>query len=203
MIESSSPPQAFSLQRLVAGDREEFAAFVEATSPAIFRLTLRMLNDPQDAEDALQETYLKAMRALPNFEGRSSLTTWLYRIAVNEALMLLRKRHPQVAIAEEHQEDEEDAFPAMQIVDWCCLPESELVSEEARQAIQAAIAKLPANLRTVFILRDLQQLSIRETAEALDLTEANVKVRLLRARLRMREELSGYYAERMQEGLKS
>ena len=200
MSEQTAPSQEFSLDRLRAGDRVELSRFVEETSPAIYRLALRILNDPQDAEDALQETYLKAMRALPNFEGRSSLTTWLYRIAVNEALMLVRKRRPTVPVEDEPGDDDEDAGAGMQIVDWCCLPESELASAEAKRFINKAIARLPETLRTVFVLRDVEGLSIKETAEALELTEMNVKTRLLRARLKMREALSGYYGERMQEG---
>jgi len=200
MSEQTAPSQEFSLDRLRVGDREELSRFVEETSPAIYRLALRILNDPQDAEDALQETYLKAMRALPNFEGRSSLNTWLYRIAVNEALMLVRKRRPTVPVEDEPGDDDEDAGAGMQIVDWCCLPESELASAEAKSFINKAIARLPETLRTVFVLRDIEGLSIKETAEALELTEMNVKTRLLRARLKMREALSGYYGERMQEG---
>jgi RNA polymerase sigma-70 factor (ECF subfamily) len=201
MSKAAESSQAVSLELLQAGDRVEFARFVEATSPAIYRIALRILNDPQDAEDALQETYLKAMRALSNFEGRSSLTTWLYRIAVNEALMMVRKRRPEVPVEDEPDEEDEDAGHAMQIVDWCCLPESELVSVEAKNFINKAIDRLPEKLRTVFVLRDVEGLSIKETADVLELTEMNVKTRLLRARLKMRAALSGYYGERMQEGL--
>ena len=201
MSEDKAPIQKFSLDRLRAGDRVEFARFVEETSPAIYRLALRILNDPQDAEDALQETFLKAMRAIASFEGRSSLTTWLYRIAVNEALMMVRKQRPQIRVEDEPEDEEGEAGQGMQIVDWCCLPERELVSDEARRFINKAIADLPENLRTTFVLRDVEGLSIKETSEALEISEMNVKTRLLRARLKMRESLSSYYAERMQEGL--
>src|SRR5690349_20215854 len=85
-----------SVEALKAGDRVEFARFVEQHSPHIYRLALKILSDPQDAEDVLQETFIKALRALPSFEGRSSLSTWLYRIAVNEALMHVRKHKPEV-----------------------------------------------------------------------------------------------------------
>lgn len=200
MSEQTEHSQQVSLDRLRAGDRAEFGRFVEATSPAIYRLALRILNDPRDAEDVLQETYLKALKALPAFEGRSSLNTWLYRIAVNEALMLVRKRHPTVPVTEEpEEEDEGELGQGMQIIDWCCLPENELVTGESKRSINQAIASLPHNLRTVFLLRDVEGLSIRETAQALEISEMNVKTRLLRARLKMREALSTYYAERMQE----
>ena len=97
----------FSLSALRAGDRAEFARLVEEYSNRIYRLALKILNDPQDAEDVLQETFIKALRALPSFEGRSSLSTWLYRIAVNEALMLVRKRRPDSVSIEMEQDDGE------------------------------------------------------------------------------------------------
>lgn len=201
MDKATGATQEISLERLKQGDRAEFGRMVEQTSPAIYRLALRILGDSHEAEDALQETYIKALKALPEFEGRSSLSTWLHRIAVNEALMILRKRRPDLGIADEPEEDEPDQPAGLQIVDWCCLPESEMMSAETRRFVNQAIANLPGKLRQVLILRDIEGLSIRETAEALGITEMNVKTRLLRARLRMREELSGYFGERLQEGL--
>ncbi len=186
------------LEALRRGDRAEFAHLVDATSAAIYRLGLKMLNDPQDAEDVLQETYLKALRALPTFEGRSSLSTWLHRIAVNEALMILRKRRPVVPIEEEASEEDEVSEP-VQIVDFSQMPERELLSSEAQRFLDGAIQRLSPGLRSVFLLRDVEGLSIKETAEALNLTEMNVKTRLLRARLKLREELSGYFTERLSE----
>jgi len=187
----------FSLDALKAGDRSEFARLVDAYSTPVYRVALRILNNPEDAEDVLQETFLKAMRSLPGFEGRSRLSTWLYRIAVNEALMLLRKRRPEVSI--EHDEDEEGISEPHQIIDWCCLPERELLSAESRAFLNRAIQLLPENLKVVFLLRDIEGLSIKETAAALNLTETAVKTRLLRARLRLREILSTYYGEKLTE----
>jgi RNA polymerase sigma-70 factor, ECF subfamily len=196
-----------SIEALKAGDREAFARLVDETSGHIYRVALQILGDEQDAEDVLQETFIKAFRALPEFEGRSSLTTWLYRIAVNEALMLVRKRKAQgpVNAAQTVSVDETDPFDpeaeseGMEIVDWCCLPEGELLSSETRRFLDQAIQKLPENLRVVFVMRDLEGLSIQETSEALGLSENNVKTRLLRARLRLRQELSVYFSEKMQE----
>ncbi len=190
---------SLSVEALRSGDRAEFARFVEAYSTQIYRLALRILSDPQDAEDGLQETFLKAYRSLPEFEGRSSLSTWLYRIAVNEALMLARKRKPDTVSIDEQAETAEGELEPMQITDWCCLPENELLSAEARRFLDQAIDRLPETLRVVFVLRDIQGLSIKETAEALELSETAVKTRLLRARLNLREQLSSYYSERMVE----
>lgn len=191
--------EMFSLEALKAGDMEEFARLVDAYSNNIYRVALKILNDPQDAEDVLQETFMKALRALPSFEGRSSLSTWLYRIAVNEALMLVRKRRANFVSIDAEREDDESDIEPVEIVDWCCLPEGDLLSAEARQFLDAAVQHLSPALRAVFVLRDLEGLSVKETADALNLTETAVKTRLLRARLKLREELSVYYAERMSE----
>lgn len=192
--------QAPSLEALKAGDRDAFARLVDQTSGHIYRVALQILGSEQDAEDVLQETYIKAYRALPGFEGRSSLTTWLYRIAVNEALMLVRKRSPQmVSVEEGSAADEEGNVGEMEIVDFCCLPEGEMLSSESRRFLDRAVKNLPANLRVVFVMRDMEGLSTQETAEALGLSENNVKIRLLRARLRLRQELSVYFGGKMME----
>jgi len=190
--------EMISLPALRAGDQREFARLVDIYSVRVYRLALKILNDPQDAEDILQETFLKIMRALPSFEGRSSLSTWIYRIATNEALMLLRKRKQGNSTLDDVKHDEsEEGERELQIIDWCCLPERELLSGEGRKFLDKAIESLPDLLKLVFILRDIEGLSIRETAEALNLTEVTVKTRLLRARLFLRDKLSTYYAERI------
>lgn len=188
----------FSLEALRAGDRAEFSKMVEAYSGKLYRLALKMLNHPQDAEDILQETFIKAFRHIKNFDGRSSLSTWLYRIATNEALMFLRRKNPQVVSidAPDSNGDEDDQEP-LNIVDWCCIPEQELLSDESRAYLDQAIARLPANLRSVFVLRDIENLSTLEAAEVLGLTETALKTRLSRARLRLREDLTLYYQDRL------
>jgi RNA polymerase sigma-70 factor, ECF subfamily len=190
---------SISLEALKAGDRQAFARLVDETSAHIYRVASQILGDAQDAEDVLQETYLKAFNSLANFEGRSSLSTWLYRIAINEALMLVRKRKPQtVSVDEGHADDDPDS-EGMEIVNWCCLPEGELLSSEARRFMDQAIQNLPDPLRVVFVMRDLEGLSIQETSQALNLSEANIKTRLLRARLQLRQDVSVYFGGKMQE----
>lgn len=189
-----------SLDALKSGDLGEFSRMVDLYSPRIYQLALKMLSDPQDAEDVLQETFIKALRALPGFEGRSSLSTWLYRIAVNEALMMVRRQKGETISIDEEREDADGEMEPVQIVDWCCLPEQEMESVETRRFLDQAVSALSPALRAVFILRDVQGLPVRETAEALQISEAAVKTRLLRARLQMREGLSVYFSERMEQG---
>lgn len=200
---TKSAETALSLEALRAGDRQEFARLVETYSGPLYRLALKMLGNVQDAEDVLQNTFLKALQHLPEFEGRSSLSTWLYRIAANEALMLLRRRRPETSVSDLFAENEDDDIETpKQFVDWCCLPEEELLSSEARRYLEEAIQRLPPKLRVVFLLRDIEGLSIQETSQILQLSEAAIKTRLLRARLHLREQLSAFYAERLREKAK-
>jgi RNA polymerase sigma-70 factor (ECF subfamily) len=185
------------VDRLIAGDGQAFNELVDQTSAGIYGLGLRMLGNAQDAEDMLQETFLKAHNALRGFEKRSSLYTWLYRIATNEALMMLRRRKSEFHFDSEPVTQEE-AENGEEVVDWCCLPEKEFISEETRSELTRAAAKLSNALRMVFLLRDVRGFSTRETAEILQVNEEVVKTRLVRARVKLRDELSGYFRERLQ-----
>ncbi|MGW8225311.1 MAG: RNA polymerase sigma factor [Anaerolineales bacterium] len=189
-----------SLQALREGDRAEFAKLVEQYSPMIYRLGLKMLNNPQDAEDILQETFIKAYKHIGKFDGRSSISTWLYRIATNEALMSLRKKRPDMISFDVPSINESEPQEPLQIVDWCCLPEEEYLSSEGRLRLDEAAERLPESLRIVFVLRDIEGLSTRETAEVLDISEMAVKTRLSRARLRLREDLSTYFGKLAEKG---
>ena len=185
------------LEALKRKDKAAFAQLLDQNSEKIYRLALKMVGNVQDAEDILQETFIKAYNNIQQFEGRSKLSTWLYRIAVNESLMLLRKRQDNLTeIDAEIEKDNGDLIPR-QIIDWCCLPEKELMSSEAREHIKTAISHLSEANRATFLLRDVEGLSTREAAEALDISESAVKVRLMRARMQLREELTSFYAERM------
>jgi RNA polymerase sigma-70 factor (ECF subfamily) len=194
--ENKVETEGFSLEALQAGNPEEYSRLVDAYYSKIYRLAIRMLNQQQDAEDVLQETFLKAYRGLKSFDGRSKISTWLFRIATNEALMVIRRKHPEMVSIDEPVETEEGEQEPLQIIDWCCLPEEELLSEETRERLDAAVQKLPERLRVVFLLRDMNDLSTHETAEVLGLSDTAVKTRLSRARLRLREELSMYFGER-------
>lgn len=189
--------QTIDLEALRSGERHEFARLVEAYSPLIYRLAHKILENEQDADDVLQETFIKAFRHVGDFDGRSSIGTWLYRIATNEALMQLRRqKHVTVSIDETSDQDDEFQAPR-QIVDWCCLPEEEMMSVEARRHLEKAVHELPESLRVVFVLRDIEGLSTAEAAQVLNISEMALKTRLSRARLRLRELLSEYYAEKV------
>jgi RNA polymerase sigma-70 factor (ECF subfamily) len=168
---------------------------VERHSGTIYNLALRLMGNPQEAEEVLQETFISAFRGLDRFEGRSRLGTWLYRIAHNAALMRLRKRQPVTESLDEPAVTEDGDVLPRQLVDWSSLPDEVLLGKELRTVLDAALATLPESLRSVFVLRDIEGLSTAETAEALALTETNVKVRLHRARLALREKLSDYFAQ--------
>ena len=189
--------ETFSLEALNNSDPAEYARVVEIYSGYIYRLALKMLHNPQDAEDVLQETFIKAYRALPKFNGHSKVSTWLYRIATNEALMFLRKKKPDFISVEMPHKNAPGEQKPLQLVDWCCIPEDELASDEARPHLDLSIEKLSFALRSVFILRDVEGLSIKETAEILEISESAIKIRLHRARMQLREYLTSYYHEQM------
>ena len=195
MNEINTKAAILSMDALRSGQREEIAELVSIFMDPVYRLALRMTGNEQDAEDVTQETFIKVIRALPGFEGRSQLATWIYRIAMNESLMNLRKRKPGISQLEIDAEKDDDDGVEIEIVDWAAQPESELLNVEAKEELDRAITHLSENLRSVFTLRDLQGLSIEETSEVLGISVPNVKTRLLRARLKLRQELSLYYGE--------
>lgn len=194
MSQPSHDADAALIERLRAGDEAAYAQLVEENAARIYRLALRMMGNEADAEDVLQETFMSAFKAIDQFQARSSLSTWLYRIASNAALMRLRRKEPElVSVDEPIERDDGDLLPR-QFFDFCCLPEDDLLRDEARQEMARAIEDLPATLRSVFVLRDIEGLSTEETAEALNLSVPAVKSRLMRARLKLRERLSAYFA---------
>jgi RNA polymerase sigma-70 factor (ECF subfamily) len=194
---AASGDESDLIQRLRAGDKHACAECIDRHSAGVYRLALRMVSDPQEAEDIVQETFLSAFKAINSFEGRAGLGTWLYRIAYNTALMRLRKKQPlYVPIDAPTTPDEDDNLTTpVQLFDWCCLPETDFQTSEARTELERAIAELPETLRAVFVLRELEGLSTDETAQVLNVSVANVKVRLHRARLWLRERLAGYFTE--------
>lgn len=191
------------LTRIRAGDKAACALCIEEYGPGVYRLALRLMQNEADAEDVMQETFLNAFKAIDTFEGRSSLGTWLYRITYNNAMMRLRRPSPDTMSVDEALANGDTGLPLpRQFYDWCCLPEQDIQKDEVRQQLQAAIGTLSPALRSVFVLREGEGLSTRETAVALDVSEDVVKTRLRRARLQLREQLTAYFAEQHQPGAK-
>ena len=183
------------LQRARGGDFEAFSLLVDRFQRRVFAVSRRIVGNQHDAEDVTQQTFLSVMDHLGDFREESSVATWILRIATNHALKVLRKRRglPTVSI-DAPAGDEADSYAALPhpefIAQWRDEPSRLAQQREVRQLIETALAELPEKYRVVFVLRDVEGLSVKETAEALELTEANVKVRLLRARLDLRERLT-------------
>ncbi len=190
--------EAELLDGLRAGDAAAYRRLVELNSANVYNVALKLLGDEQEAEDVLQETFLNAFEAIDRFEGRSQLSTWLYRIAYNASLMRLRKRKQMTTFSldQPHGPDDDPLLESQHLVDWSTLPDDRLLNAEARAEMDRAIAELPETLRSAFVLRDIQGLSGAETAEILGITVQAVKNRLHRARLKLRDRLSDYFAER-------
>jgi RNA polymerase sigma-70 factor, ECF subfamily len=178
------------------GDTRAFDELVRRYRDKVYRLSFKILRNEDDAAEALQDAFLSAYRGLANFKAESTFSTWLYRITTNASLMKYRKRRDNMVSLEQSQNPGESS-EAMQIPDWSTQPLDELLDSETRQVMDEGKALLDEDLRTVFILRDEEGLSNAEVAEILDLSVAAVKSRLHRARLRLRDRLSRYFADRL------
>ncbi len=178
------------IARIQAGDKTACDECITLHSPALQRLLLRLLGNEQDAEDVLQETFLNAFRAIDSFEGRSSLSTWLYRIAYDAAMMRLRRPSAPTVSVEETL-NEMPGYVPRQLFDWCCLPEEtyDSADKQVQPELRQAIAAMPESLQTVFMLRELEGMSTEETAVTLDISTSAAKVRLHRARQWLRDAL--------------
>jgi RNA polymerase sigma-70 factor (ECF subfamily) len=173
-----------------AGSYEAFEELVNRYEKKIYRLGLNLTGNPEDAEDMLQETFLKAFEHLPDFREDARFYTWIVRIAINQGLMKLRKRRSSKEVQMEDISNDDGEVIPREFADWRRNPEQELERTELETILQNAARALPMTFRTVFFLRDVEGLSTEETAEMLNLSEGAVKARLFRARLRLREELS-------------
>jgi RNA polymerase sigma-70 factor, ECF subfamily len=175
------------------GDARAFTALVRRYEGKIFRLAQHITQNREDAEDVLQETFLKAYEHLDQFQGNSKFYTWIVRIAVNQSLMKLRKRRSDKTVSMDEGIDTGEDTVAREIAAWDESPEERYSREELNSILTAAIDSLAAPYRAVFVLRELEELSTEETAEALSLSVPAVKSRLLRARLQLRDKLTRYF----------
>ncbi len=184
------------VERAKMGDKAAFAQLVNTYSDRIYNLALRILRKKEDAEDVLQETFLTVLEKLDTFDGRSSFFTWVYRIATNASLMRLRKKKVVFQELSDHSDFQENVESRV-FIDWTQDPAANVFTGEVKNKIDEAINKLSDIYRSVFVLRDIEGLSIKETSAILGITEENVKIRLRRARQFLRDYLSDYFDERI------
>jgi RNA polymerase sigma-70 factor, ECF subfamily len=175
-----------------AGDPKAFEELVNRYEKKIFRLTMNITRNKEDAEDAMQDAFMKAYSHLHTFEEESRFYTWLVRIAANEALMRLRKRRANQFSLDEPIEGDDEIIPR-DIEDWGPSPEQRYAQSELHEILNKVIDQLSPEFRVVFVLRDVEGLSTEETASTLGISVAAVKSRLLRARLRLRQKLDRYF----------
>ncbi len=174
------------------GDISAFESLVNRYESKIFRLGMNITGNREDAEDVMQEAFLKAYQHLPEFEGNSRFYTWLVRIAVNQALMKLRKRRPNQVSLDEEIETGDDSF-FRDVEDWGPSPAERFEQTQLHEILNTAISELDPSFRIVFQLRDIEEMSTEETADVLHLSVPAVKSRLLRARLKLRQKLNRYF----------
>jgi RNA polymerase sigma-70 factor (ECF subfamily) len=175
------------------GDTRAFGELVRRYEGKIFRLAQHVTQNREDAEDVLQETFLKAYEHLDQFKGDSKFYTWIVRIAVNQALMKLRRRKTDKSVSLDETIDTGEDTITREIAAWDEDPEQRFSREELGEILDTAVESLEPPYRSVFVLRDIEELSTEETAEALNLSVPAVKSRLLRARLQLREKLTRYF----------
>jgi RNA polymerase sigma-70 factor, ECF subfamily len=182
-----------------AGDLAAFEGLTGRYEQRVYSLAMRMLRQEQDAEDVTQQTFLSALEHLDGFREEASFSTWLLRIATHAALKIIRKRKGLDMVSLEEATEEQDGYDSVPhpeyIADWRQSPEQLVPKNEMRRLLDEALAQLDEKHRLIFLLRDVEGFSVKETAETLDLSEANVKVRLLRARLQLRELLTKAFGD--------
>jgi len=181
------------VERARSGDTAAFTELVNRYERKIFRLAKHITQNDEDAEDVLQETFLKAYSHLDSFQGQSKFYTWIVRIGVNEALMKLRKRKSSKTVSLDEPTDTGEDTMVREIAVWDEDPEQKYSRDELREILDKAVDSLKPAFRTVFVLRDIEELSTEETASALDISVPAVKSRLLRARLQLREKLTKFF----------
>jgi RNA polymerase sigma-70 factor (ECF subfamily) len=175
------------------GDVGAFEQLIKKYDRNVFRIAQHITQNREDAEDVVQDAFLKAYQKLDQFQGNSKFYTWIVRIAVNEALMKLRKRKSDKLVSMDEDVETDEGTITREFADWSPNPEQQYNQAELNDILSRTIQGLPASFRTVFVLRDVEGLSTEETAEMLGLSVPAVKSRLLRARLQLRERLSRHF----------
>lgn len=180
------------VQATKIGEISAFDGLVRRYDRKVFRIAFHLTQNREDAQDVVQEAFLRAFQFLDQFQGNAKFSTWLIRIAMNQALMMLRKRRTGIEAANETVIDSNENLP-VDVADWAPSPEELYRSAELRDILRKTLQDLNVGLRMVFVLRDIEDLSLEQTAEVLGLTVSSVKARSRRARLQLRERLSKYF----------
>jgi len=192
-------PDAQLVQRAKAGDLDAFETLTTRYERRVYTLAFRIVRQEQDAEDVTQQTFLSLLEHLAGFREEASFSTWLFRIATHAALKVLRKRRGLDTVSLEEATEPQaghDTVPHPEfIADWRQSPEELVHRNETRRLLEEALDELDEKHRLVFLLRDVEGFSIKETADTLGVSESNVKVRLLRARLQLREKLTRLFGD--------
>jgi RNA polymerase sigma-70 factor (ECF subfamily) len=178
------------IRRVQAGEKQLFYELVKPYERRIYTAAFAILRNEAEAEDAAQEAVLKALTHIQQFRAEARFSTWLIQITVNEALMRRRKAHAEIMEPIGEREEDDGSYTPRDFADWREIPSEVLERKEIRQKLASAVAALAEKYREVFVLRDIQHLSIEDTAEALGISRASVKTRLLRARLMLRDLLA-------------
>ncbi|MBI1909400.1 MAG: sigma-70 family RNA polymerase sigma factor [Deltaproteobacteria bacterium] len=182
------------LEGLKKGMESAYRGLVEGYSDRLFRIISRFVRNPEEAKEVLQTVFLKVIENIQKFEGNSSLYTWLYRIAVNEALMRIRSQKPRREISwEEVLPHYEDGIRTFEVPDWSKLPDQQLADRELQLFVQESVAELSEDLKAAYLLKDVEQLSEDEVCTILDLTKPAMKNRVHRARLFLRKRIEERY----------
>ena len=176
-----------------SGNAAAFEELVKRYDTKLFRIAQHITHNREDAQDAVQEAFLKVFRKLTQFQENSQFSTWLTRITVNESLMKLRKQRHNKEFSIDNNFESEDHSLTSELADWARNPEELYRGFELRNILRSELQELQPGLRVVFVLRDIEGLSTEETAEVLESTPVAVKARLWRARLKLRERLSKYF----------
>ncbi len=179
------------VRRAQEGDSAAFDELVRRYTQIVYRVLYKILRHEEDTQDALQDTFVSAYRALPRFRQDARFSTWIYRIATNAALMKARARRTNLVSLDAPSEDGE-VQGAWDLPDWSATPDEELLTDETRRVMEAAIQALPAEQRAAFVLHDIQDLSSAETAAAMGITVSAVNSRLHRARVQLRDRIGRY-----------
>ncbi|MGH7724252.1 MAG: RNA polymerase sigma factor [Candidatus Eiseniibacteriota bacterium] len=179
------------VKRAQGGDSPAFDELVRRYTNIVYRILFKILRHEEDTQDALQDTFVSAYRALPRFRQDARFSTWIYRIATNAALMKARARRANL-VSLDHPSEDADVRSAWELPDWSATPDEEILTDETRRIMEDAIQALPTEQRAAFVLHDLQDLSSAETAEAMGITVSAVNSRLHRARVFLRDRIGRY-----------